>query len=205
MHSEVELSVAVKPASGKGAARKVRAVGNIPGILYGCDVAPTMLNCSERELIKALSTSAGRNVFIRFKCDDEKINGKRALIKELQVHPLRRRFLHADFYMLDPNRPIHASVPVRIVGTAVGVKLGGILQIARRNLEVSCLPDNLPEAIVLDVTDLRLGHSLHLSDITPPEGVTLLENAKVAICAVISPSSDEEGGAKESAEGTAEA
>lgn len=201
MHSEVELSVSIKTDTGKGAARKVRAVGNVPGIIYGSDATPTMIACSERELVKALSTSAGRNVFIRFKCDDAGVNGTRALIKELQVHPLRRRFVHADFFKLDPTRPIHAAVPVRVEGTAVGVKLGGILQLAARHLEVSCLPDNLPEAITVDVTELRLGHSIHISDITPPAGVTFLAGPKLTVCAVVSPTDDEAPKAEGSAEG----
>ncbi|TLN19698.1 50S ribosomal protein L25 [bacterium] len=201
MHSEVELSVSLKTDTGKGAARKVRATGKVPGIIYGCETTPTMISCEERELVKALSTSAGRNVFIRFRCDDADVNGTRALIKELQVHPLKRRFVHADFYKLDPNRPIHAAVPVRVEGTSVGVKLGGILQLASRQLEVSCLPDNLPEAIVIDVTELRLGHSIHISDLTPPAGVTFLESPKQAVVAVVSPTDDEGSKSEGSAEG----
>lgn len=191
MHSEVEFAVTAKSACGKGAARKTRASGFVPGIVYGFNMSPTMVSFEERELIKALSTPAGRNVFLRLKSEDKNLDGSRALVKELQVHPLRRKFVHADFFKLDPDRAIHATVPVKLVGNAIGVKLGGIMQIALREMPVLCKPDDLPEAIFVDVSELKLGHSIHVGEIERPEGVEFLANTKMAICAIISPSEDD--------------
>lgn len=188
MHTEVDFAVQTKAAVGKGAGRKLRAIGRVPGIVYGPTAEPVMVSFTEKDLVKALSTPAERNVFLRLQSDDERVNGARVIVKELQVAPLKRVFVHADFYRLDPNRAIQALVPVHVEGTAVGVKMGGILQIARREILVSCLPDALPEAIVVEVTNLNIGKSIHVSDLAAIEGVTILTGAKLAVCAVIAPS-----------------
>jgi large subunit ribosomal protein L25 len=190
MHTEIEFTIAVKTGCGKGAARKVRQGGRVPGIVYGSKMDPLMISFEERDLVKALSTRAGRNVFLRMKSEDKTLDGERALIKDLQVHPLLRRFTHMDLYKIDPTKEIHATVPILVEGIAIGVKLGGILQIARRELTVVCLPDNLPDAITVDVTNLTPGHSIHVGDIPAPEGVRILTGAKLAVCAVISPSAE---------------
>jgi large subunit ribosomal protein L25 len=198
MHTEVEFAVEAKTAAGKGNSRKLRAGGKTPGVVYGPAMQPVMVTFREQDLVKALSTSAERNVFLRLKCGDERVNGVRAIVKDLQVHPLKRVFVHADFYKLDPNRPIHATVRIHLTGTAAGVKLGGILQVARREIRVVCLPDHLPEAIEVDVTNLMPGHSIHVGDLKVPDEVKVLSGPKLAVCAVIAPS-----GAAE-AEGEAE-
>jgi large subunit ribosomal protein L25 len=203
-HAEVEFPVTIKTGHGKGAARKVRAAGAVPGILYGFQTEPTMVTFEERALVKALSTSAGKNVFLRIKSENATLNGIRVLIKDLQVHPLLRKFVHADFYKLDPEHEMHATVPVRLTGTAAGAKLGGILQSAMRDIRVICKPDDLPEAIVVDVTELNLGHSIHVGDITPPAGVRFLVGPEQAVCAVVSPSAVLEDAAAAAAAAAAE-
>ncbi len=205
MHTEVEFAVEAKPAAGKGVARKLRAAGKTPGVFYGSTLEPVMVTFREQDLVKALSTPAQRNVFLRVKSSDERINGIRAIVKDLQVHPLKRVFVHADFYKLDADREIHATVPIHIVGTAAGVKLGGILQVARREIRVVCLPDALPESIQVDVTNLMPGHSIHVGDLAVPEAVKVLTGPKLAVCAVITPSSGEEAAAEGEAEAGEEA
>jgi len=204
MHTEVEFNVDVKAAVGKGASRQLRMTGKTPGILYGPGQEPVMLSFLEKELAKALATPAKRNVFLKFKCSDEKINGLRAMVQDLQVHPLKRVFMHADFYLLDPNRVIHTRVPVVLQGSAAGVKLGGIMQVARHSVRVSCLPDQLPEAINVDVTAMQPGDSIHVGDLAAPEGVTIESKPQLAVCAVIAPSGGEAEEAAEEAEEEAE-
>jgi large subunit ribosomal protein L25 len=201
MHAEVELTVSTKTTQGKGAARKVRAAGLVPGIVYGYQYEPRMVTFEERALVKALTTSAGRNVFLRFKSEDKDIDGLRTLVKATQVHPLKRCFVHVDFFMLDPDREINTTVPIRLEGDSEGVRLGGIMQIARRSIMVSCKPDALPEAIIVDVTELGPGDSLHVSDLEAPEGVKFLVSDSLAICAVVAPPSEEEAEEGEGAEG----
>ncbi len=200
MHTEVEFNVEAKANQGKGAARKTRAAGKTPGVVYGYKTEPVMVTFQEKELVKALSTPAARNVFLNLRGEVGELNGARVMVKELQVDPLKRVFLHADFYKLDPTRKIHANVPIRLLGTAQGVKLGGIMQVARRDLSVVCLPDDLPEAIEVDVTALMPGDSIHVGDLEAPQGVTILAHARLAVCVVIAPSGMQEDEAAEAAE-----
>jgi len=204
MHTEVEFAVEAKTGCGKGSARKLRAAGKTPGVVYGPSLEPVMVTFREQDLVKALSTPAERNVFLRLQCGDERVNGVRAIVKDLQVHPLKRVFVHADFYQLDPTRPIHANVPIHLVGTAAGVKLGGIMQVARREIRVMCLPDHLPESIEVDVTSLMPGHSIHVGDLSVPDHVKVLSGPKLAVCAVIAPPGEAEAKAEEEAEGAEE-
>jgi large subunit ribosomal protein L25 len=200
MHTELEFQVEAKADHGKGAARKARAAGKTPGVVYGYQMDPVMITFQEKELVKALSTPAARNVFLNLRSDEKAVDGSRVMVKDLQVDPLQRVFLHADFYKLDPAREIRANVPIRLVGTAQGVKLGGILQVARRDLSVVCLPDDLPEAIEVDVTELMPGDNIHVGDLEPPKGVTYLSGSRLAVCAVIAPSGLAEDEAEEGEE-----
>jgi large subunit ribosomal protein L25 len=199
MHTQLEFTVEPKSGTGKGAARKLRASGKTPGVVYGRDLAPVMVTFREQDLVKALSTPAARNVFLSLKSADERVNGVRVLVKDLQVHPVKRVFVHADFYKLDPTRTIHATVPIRLEGTAIGVKMGGIMQVARREIHVACLPDDLPEVIVVDVTEMKPGASIHVGDLATPEGVKILSSPQLAICAVITPTAIQEAAAAEAA------
>lgn len=200
MHTEVEFNIEAKSAQGKGAARKARAAGRTPGVVYGYQMDPVMVTFEEKALVKALSTPAARNVFLNLRGDVGELSGSRVMVKELQVDPVQRVFIHADFYKLDSARKIHANVPIRLMGTAQGVKLGGIMQVARWDLAVVCLPDALPEAIEVDVTELMPGDSLHVGDLTVPEGVTLLSSSRLAVCAVIAPSGMDEDEGEEGEE-----
>ena len=200
MQIELEFNVEAKANQGKGAARKVRAAGKTPGVVYGYQMEPVMVTFQEKELVKVLSTPAARNVFLKLRSEVEALNGARVMVKDLQVDPLQRVFLHADFYKLDPARKIHANLPIRLIGTAQGVKLGGIMQVARRDLSVVCLPDDLPEAIEVDVTDLMPGDSMHVGDLAPPEGVTVMSGSRLAVCVVIAPSGLQEDEAEEGEE-----
>ncbi len=192
MHAEVEFQVNVKAAKGKGAARQTRAAGLVPGVVYGYQYEPKMVTFEERHLVKALSTPAGRNIFLRLKSDDAEIDGIRVLIRDFQVHPLKRRFIHADFFKLDSDREISSTIPFRMVGDAIGVTLGGVLQIARHEIPVVCKPDDLLSSIDIDITDLDVGDSIHVEDIEVPEGVTFTISPKLTICAVVVPAAEEE-------------
>jgi large subunit ribosomal protein L25 len=192
MHAELEFTVEPRTGTGKGMARKLRAGGKTPGIVYGFGMDPVMVAFREPDLVKALSTPAQRNAFLRLQCDDERVSGARVMVKELQVHPVRRVFIHADFYRLNPNRVFQIEVPIRLDGTAAGVKLGGIMQVARREIVVACLPDELPDAIPVDVTDMQVGDSIHVGDLQAPPGVRIVTNPILAVCAVIAPSAIEE-------------
>jgi large subunit ribosomal protein L25 len=142
-------------------------------------------------------------------------NGKQvtkpAMIKELQSHPVSGNFIHIDFYEIDMNRKINVMIPVVTIGKSKGVEDGGLLQIVRRELEVLCLPGDIPETIEIDITDLDIGDSVHMEEIPLGDNIELLSDANFTVVTIVSPKVEEgvgeaeEGleGAEEEAEGEA--
>jgi large subunit ribosomal protein L25 len=114
------------------------------------------------------------------------------MVKELQIHPVSRNFLHIDFYEITMDRKIIVNVPVTTTGKSKGVEIGGILQIIRRELEVQCLPLNVPESIEIDITDLEIGDSIHVADIPRQTDVEFLGDENFTVVTVISPKIEEE-------------
>jgi large subunit ribosomal protein L25 len=120
-------------------------------------------------------------------------DGRQVLIKELQRNPITGAYLHADLYAVDLKQTIHISIPVHIKGSAIGVTLGGgILDHATRELDVECLPNAIPEEIAVDVSELETGDSIHVRDLTVPEGATILNDPDVSIVSVVAPAVVEE-------------
>jgi len=115
-----------------------------------------------------------------------------AMIKELQVHPVSRNYLHIDFYEIDMDRKITVGIPIVTVGSSVGVERGGVLQIIRRELEVQCLPFEVPESIEIDVTDMDMGDSIHLEDISLDGEVEFMGESNLTVVTVLSPKLEEE-------------
>ena len=194
-----ELDATIREATGKGAARKLRAKGDIPAIIYGPGSEPVPLAVNAYEFQKALLRAKGERIIFTLNLKE---NGSRdqqrlALIKEIQRHPVNDLIRHVDFYEVAMDREIHLEVPVKIVGIAKGVKQeNGILEIKRRSLEVACLPTNIPDEIEVDVTNLGLGEAIHIKDITPSEGVRILDPPGLTIVTIvgssISPAEEEE-------------
>jgi len=206
-----ELDATIREATGKGAARKLRAKGDIPAIIYGPGSEPVPLAVNAYEFQKALLRAKGERIIFTLNLKE---NGSRdqqrlALIKEIQRHPVNDLIRHVDFYEVAMDREIHLEVPVKIVGIAKGVKQeNGILEIKRRSLEVACLPTNIPDEIEVDVTNLGLGEAIHIKDITPSEGVRILDPPGLTIVTIvgssISPAEEEEAEEEEVEEEEAE-
>ncbi len=114
------------------------------------------------------------------------------MIKEIQVDPVKQTILHVDFYAISMDKKISLEVPITLTGTAVGVSEGGILQQVRRTLEISCLPDRIPEALEIDVSNLAIGDSLHVSDLEIPEGIEVLAEERLTVVTVVPPTKVEE-------------
>lgn len=182
-----ELSVKLRERTGKGVARKLRSEGLIPGVFYGHKTEPVALSFNPVELKKILSSKSGRNTFITLKFEGKKEKDRVAMLKDLQVTPLKREYLHADLYEILMDEKITSRVPVHFVGKSVGVKEGGIEQHSRRELDIRCLPANIPNFIEVDVTNLAIGDSLHIKDITLPEGVEVLDPAGDTVVSVVAP------------------
>jgi large subunit ribosomal protein L25 len=192
MHT-VALSAQVRKSLGKGAARSLRRQSLVPAVLYGHDLESTLLSVSPGDLEEATSTASAENILIDLTITDgESTRNQRAMIREIQVDPVRRTILHVDFLGISMDRQITVEVPISLVGDPVGVAEGGMLQQVVRSVEVSCLPDRIPDTVKLDVSSLAMGHSLHVSDLPVPEGVELLSDPRLTIATVLAPKKVEE-------------
>lgn len=192
MHT-VALSAQARKTSGKGAARSLRRQSLVPAVLYGRELESTLLSVSPGDLEKATSTASAENILIDLTITDgESTRNQRAMIREIQVDPVKRNILHVDFVGISMDRKITVEVPINLVGDPVGVSAGGMLQQVLRSVEISCLPDRIPDTLELDVSSLTMGHSLHVSDLRTPEGVELLSDPGLTLATVLAPKRVEE-------------
>jgi len=165
----------------------------IPAVFYGPEVDPVNLSLNYRDLEKLIRTGAGENVIIDLEIETgESTLSHRAMLKEIQVDPVKQTILHVDLYEISMDKKIEVEVPITLTGTAMGVSEGGILQQVSRTLEISCLPDNIPDSFELDVTELNIGDSLHVSDLKIPEGIEVLVDEELTVATVVPPTKIEE-------------
>ncbi len=191
----VTLEVEVRRQTGKGAARKLRQAGRVPGVLYGRGIEPVPVAVDARALEGVLQAAAGANILLEVVLrDDGQVRNELAMLQDLQRDVLSRRVIHVDLHRVSLTERVHARVPVVLRGEAPGVREGGILEVLRHEVEVSGLPTDLPEHLELDVSNLGLGHSLHVRDLRIPEGVNLLTPADETLVTVLAPAvAPEEG------------
>jgi len=189
--SQNELAAEPRSATGKGAARKLRATGRIPAVIYGRAMQTRQVSVDPQDLDKLLhSTGAGLNTLIDLQLEGAE---QQVLLKALQRDPVHGAFLHADFYQVDLSQAVVVSVPLRVVGRAPGVELGdGILDLPLREIEIACLPTAIPDHIEADVSELQIGQSLHVSELHLPEGAELRTDSALAVALVAAPKVEEE-------------
>ena len=182
------LSSEIRTQTGKGSARKLRSAGKLPAILYGPETDPVMLTLDCAELMKALQGKSAENILLDLRIDsDEKGKPKKVMIKEIQRDPVKRDYLHVDLFEISLKKEVEVDIPIHLVNTPIGVTQGGILQHVRREVKVSCMPDDLVEKIEIDVSGLDIGQSLHMEDISFPSGLKSLEDADVTVLTVVAP------------------
>lgn len=196
-----DLTVTVRESSGKGVARQLRMAGKVPAVFYGTETENIRLEVGTKTLKDILNVPGGRSNFFNLTFEGGKIKNKIAVIKELQIDPVSDQLIHADFFELSMDKKMTATVPVRLTGKAKGVELGGTLQPIRRELEVSCLPKDLPDVIEIDVTDLDIGQSIHVDEVKLPAGVEAPHDVNFTVAVLLAP----KGAAEEVEEETAEA
>jgi len=190
--AENELNIELRDGKGKGAARKLRAAGRIPGIFYGAGEGGQSVALDPRVLDRLINASAaGINTLFDLKGGGA-LDGKRVLVKEIQRDPVTGTPLHADLYAVDLDKTIQVSVPYHLTGTAAGVKMGGIVDHSLRDVELSCLPRWIPEEIQVDISELDVGDSLHVRDIPLPENVTLVSDPDLSVVSIVAPAAAEE-------------
>jgi large subunit ribosomal protein L25 len=171
---------------GTSGARKVRGTGMIPGILYGPHEEPTLLQIPYKDLENILRSASGENAIIDLRLD-ESGDGVMSLIREVQRHPVQRRILHVDFQHISMTQRIRVHVPVHLTGIPRGAKdFGGILEPILREVEVECLPADIPAHVEVDVTALGIGDAVHVSDIRI-EGVEMITDVTQVVATVVPP------------------
>ena len=186
--AHVALTAQSRRETGKGAARTLRRQALIPAVFYGPEIDPVHLSLNYRDLEKLIRTGAGENVIIDLAIETgESSLSHRAMLKEIQLDPVKQTIMHVDLYEISLDKKIEVEVPIILTGTAKGVSDGGILQQVSRTVEISCLPDNIPDAFELEVTTLDIGDSLHVSDLKIPEGIEVLEEEELTIATVVPP------------------
>ena len=180
----IELKAEIRNVAGKGAARAIRKNKNLPAVIYGEKKDPTAIEISGRDFDPIVKTPALRTKLFHITTK----NGKEdAMLMDIQYHPVSDKIVHVDFKRIDVKKPVCVSVPVEVINveTSKGLKLGGVLNFAVRKVSVVALVDKLPEKIVIDLSDLNIGESVHGSDLVLPEGVSLgLHQAELAFATI---------------------
>jgi len=179
------VEVQARTEHGKNASRRLRAVGLVPGNVYGLELAPFAVALPARRVSEVLRLASGQNTVLTLSMG-EGTQKREVMIRELQRDPLSGHVVHVDFVRLDPNRKVHVRVPVRLIGLAEGVKNeSGILDFVHREVEVACLPSAIPEHFDVDVSGLHVNQHISVSDLTVDEGVNVLDDP-TTILAVVS-------------------
>jgi large subunit ribosomal protein L25 len=181
---ETKLLAERREGTGKGVARKLRAAGRVPAVLYGQNQEAVAISVDARELVHLFHRAASANVLL-----DLVLDGKEHLTipREVQRDHIRSRFVHVDFLVVRRDETIAVNVEVVEVGDAPGVKAGGVIEHHLRELHVECFPQDVPEQIEADISALEIGDMLHVRDLVLPKGVTVLTNPDDAVLSVITP------------------
>ncbi|MFH2034776.1 MAG: 50S ribosomal protein L25/general stress protein Ctc [Candidatus Zixiibacteriota bacterium] len=182
---QIKLTAERREDSGKGVARKLRASGFLPGVLYGPEVDPIPITVNNKELDIYMRKYGGSNKLIELNVNSES-EGRKVIIRDLQKDPIDGSLQHVDFYQVSMTKELNMNVPIILMGTPEGVKNGGILQHIIRQLEISCLPADIPNNIEIDVTKMDIGDSLHVSSIVIPN-VEILTNPSRTFATVVPP------------------
>lgn len=188
MAKTIVLSAESREVTGRSAVRKLRAKGALPGVIYGPEIQARKLAVDTRELLRTLHQH-GAHPLVTVQLDGEEYL---ALVKEVQVDPVRLEALHVDFHHVDPNKTVQTEVQVRIEGEPAGVKMGGVLEVLVRRLDIEALPLELPEAIVFDVSHMEVGDVARVGDIAATAGVRILNDPEETLATVAMPRIEEE-------------
>jgi len=197
---EYKLAAENRSDAGKGAARRLRASGRVPAVLYGHGTKPQHLSVDARQFGQALRTDAGVNVLISLEVGSDQ---HLALAKEIQRHPVKGSLIHVDFIQVRRGEKVHVQVPVHLVGEAPGAREGGILDQDLYQLNVEAEVTAVPEAVEADVSGLGIGEVLRVADLKAPDGAAILDDSEASVVSVVAPTVEAEPEAEEAEEGEA--
>jgi large subunit ribosomal protein L25 len=187
---EIALAVETREAGTKGVARRLRRGGKIPGVFYGPAVAPTPIVVDGKDFRTHVASLEGSHL-IRLRSSAAGLRERVALLKETQVHPVSGEILHVDLYEVDLTKRLQVTVPLHFVGKARGTTEGGILQPILRDIQVECLPSDIPPYIEVDVSELAVHEAVHMTDLKMPPNVTAVFEGNDAVVTVLPPTVEE--------------
>lgn len=186
------MNIELRSKTGKGISRQLRRDEIVPGVVYGKGMDPVAVRIKYRDLQDALAGEGGQNNLITL-VGGGNLDQSMAIIADLQRDAIKGTYRHVDLHRINMNEKLRVVVPVVLKGTAAGVKEGGLLDFAHHELHVECLPGNIPDHIEVDITNLKIAHSIHVNEIALTDGVKVLDNPKTPVVSVL-------GRAKEEAE-----
>ena len=189
---KLELKSKVRTTVGNGPARELRRQGSIPAVFYGPNTESILLSISTKALELVTKSANIGQLLLNLTIEGDETVTKTAMIRELQVHPLSGNPIHVDFIEVDMASKINVSIPIVTVGKSKGVEVGGMLQLVRRELEVLCLPNEIPEFIEVDVSNLDIGDSLHVDEIELGENIENPADVNFTVITVLAPALEEE-------------
>jgi len=184
----IQLELEYRPATGKGAARKVRRAGKVPGVVYGRGKKPLSVMVDEAQ-VRRLAHGHWEAAVVELHVSGEVSEKVNAIVREVQVHPVTGRILHVDFQRVRLDEKVRVEVPVVLVGTAKGVKeMGGVLEHGLREVNVMCVPTAIPEALEVDVSALEIGDAIHVGDIAAKyPNLEFLDEEEAPLATVVPP------------------
>ena len=190
MAENATLNAALRDEQGKAAARRMRREGRIPAVIYGHGEETRSLSLDAHEFEMLVKRHSLDTTIIDLSIEGAKKKGGKvqALVSEVQRHPFKPLVLHVDFQQIHAGEKVTVEVPIRLIGTAEGVRAGGVMQHTLHELELECAMESIPEAIEVEVSTLQVGDSIHVGDLRLPEGVEVLVDADRTVCTVAAPS-----------------
>jgi len=179
--SEMTIQVEKRERTGKGGSRESRRKGMIPGVVYGGGKDSVPIQLDRKTFVELMKKSDSENPIFLLKLSDSG-QERHAILRDLQKDPVSRMVIHLDFQRIEMNQKVHVTVPVELMGTAVGVKTeGGLVEFTTRELKVECLPGDIPKHIEVDITNLHVGQHIEASAVQLPQGVTLFDDPEKVI------------------------
>ena len=186
-----KVNVDIRAAAKKGGARKVRSAGQVPGVLYGRQREPIAVTFNEKELMTSLDKEKRRNTVLKLTIRDAgKSEEVTAMVRDAQINPISRRLVHVDFLAVDLDAEVQVTVPLVLIGKAVGVTNGGNLHQSMHMIPIAAKPAAIPTKLEVDVSVLDIGDALHVSDLKLGDGVRVALDAKEAIASVVAPKAE---------------
>jgi len=195
MDQQAVLNIEIRSKTGKGFSRQLRRQGLVPGVVYGKGMESVSVTLNPKELIAALA-AAGNNTILLLKGGGS-LDGSMAILTDTFVNPLKGTLGHVDLHRINMAEKVRVEVKLHLVGTAAGVKEGGLLDFTAHSIEIECLPSDIPEYIDVNIADLAIGQSLHVGELQLPAGVKVLSDSRASVVSVLGKVQEEAPAAEE--------